>query len=177
MTTANIKREPDAFSQYDDDNSEHNNQTLNNPENVQITNSVVLQEKIGELQSQLDKLMDGKDQQYKYFDEQLRNAKQQAEEWHKKYISAEGEIESLKKRINLLENKPTVKRSKRSIEVSTENAYYEVESILNHKEENGQMRYHIHWKNYNSTHDSWERESNLNCTSLLKRYKKANKLD
>lgn len=68
------------------------------------------------------------------------------------------------------------KRSKRSVLTSSENILYEVDSILDHKKENRQMYYLIHRKDYDSTYDSWERQSNLNCTALLKAYKNANNL-
>lgn len=184
LTTVNIKREPDGVVQSDDE-FEQSNQSLNTTENLQIQNNVELRaqidaanQKIVELTSQLDAMTNEKDQQYKHFDHQLRKMRDEAEESENNYMSALKQIEDLKKRIwdskNL--NVPKAKRPKRSSLASSENHYYVVESLLNHKKKNGHMYYLIHWKNYDSTNDTWERESNLKCTALLKRYKTENNL-
>lgn len=52
---------------------------------------------------------------------------------------------------------------------------YEVESLLSHKTVN-ELFLLIRWKGFDETYDTWERESNLNCSSMLKKYKKLNKL-
>lgn len=188
MTNANIKREPNAAVQYDDDH-EQNNQSLNTTENMENQNDIQLQaqidaanQKLVELKSQLEKINTEKDQQYTHFDSQLRQMRNVAEEWQKKYIATSKENEVFRKRIRDLQDLKAPKtlaskRSKRSILASTENCCYEVESLLDHEGKNGEMYYLIHWKNYDSTHDTWERESNLKCAALLKRYKNANNLN
>lgn len=46
------------------------------------------------------------------------------------------------------------------------NDEFEVESILDHKgKKKGLRRFLIRWKNYSPSHDSWEKECNLNCSS------------
>lgn len=117
-----------------------------------------------------------KDRQYMHFDDQLRNVRSQAEEWEKKYNLAMKQNENLKKRVHDSKGTPNAKRSKSSVLASSENNVYEVESIVNHKKEKGIMYYLIHWKGYDSKHDSWERQTNLKCTALLNLYKKANNL-
>lgn len=52
---------------------------------------------------------------------------------------------------------------------------YEVEALLNHKEVH-ETHYFVQWKGFDQTHNSWERESNLFCRSVLKKYKKLNKI-
>lgn len=135
--------------------------------------------KIVELSSQLNDMKGEKDEQYTHFDHQLRNIRSQAEEWEEKYNSAIKQNEHLKKRIHDLKGLgiPTTTRSKCSIPASSGNDVYEVDSILNHKKEKGHMYFLIHWSGYDSTQDSWEPQSNLKCTALLNRYKKANNLN
>lgn len=54
---------------------------------------------------------------------------------------------------------------------SDESDVYEVESILNDKLVT-ERQYLVRWKGYDATEDSWERESNLKCQSILKKYKR-----
>lgn len=49
---------------------------------------------------------------------------------------------------------------------------YDVEDILDHKIKNKQNYFKIRWKGYDETNDSWEKESNLNCPRILKKYLK-----
>ncbi|KAJ0178272.1 hypothetical protein K1T71_006095 [Dendrolimus kikuchii] len=54
---------------------------------------------------------------------------------------------------------------------SDENAEYEVERILEvHHKKNGKREFLIHWKGWSSKFDSWEPESNLNCSELIKKF-------
>lgn len=55
------------------------------------------------------------------------------------------------------------------------NDIYEVESLLDH-EEVRETFFLVRWKGFDGLHDSWERESNLNCSSILKKYKKLKKI-
>lgn len=50
---------------------------------------------------------------------------------------------------------------------------FEVEAILNHRGRKGQRQFLIRWKNYSSDDNSWEPESNLNCSDILQEYKKS----
>lgn len=50
---------------------------------------------------------------------------------------------------------------------------YEVGAILKHKNTRNGHKYLIRWKNYGSDEDSWEREENLNCPTILEQYKKS----
>lgn len=47
---------------------------------------------------------------------------------------------------------------------------YEVEQILDDKKIGKVMHYLIRWKGYDSSHDTWERKSNLQCPTILKQY-------
>lgn len=53
--------------------------------------------------------------------------------------------------------------------------FYEVETLLRHKEIR-ETQYLVQWKGFDQSHNTWERESNLFCPSILKKYKKLNKL-
>lgn len=59
--------------------------------------------------------------------------------------------------------------------VDDENVY-EVEAILNHKVTRNHRKFLIKWKNFDKTHDSWEKESDLKCPNILKQYLKLKNL-
>lgn len=61
-------------------------------------------------------------------------------------------------------------------EIQKENLEYEVESILDHKTTTDGRQYLIHWKGFDSTEDSWEKETNLHCPKLLKAYNRSIKI-
>lgn len=61
-----------------------------------------------------------------------------------------------------------------------ENDSYEVEKILSHsvikRGNKKELHFFVRWKDYDSSDDSWVRENNLDCDSILKQYKKKNNL-
>lgn len=167
----------------------------NNISIVQVENS--LEEKILEYQAKLttanqkndewsskyETLMNRNQQHSADFEYQLLNIKTQAAEWEEKFNAVSIENDNLKKRIheleiNVQESRTISKKARRSkVPKSDENKEYEVNALLAHKKRNGEMHFLIHWKNFDSKHDSWEREGNLECSTLLNRYKKANNLN
>lgn len=38
-----------------------------------------------------------------------------------------------------------------------------------------ERHYLVQWKGFDQSHDSWERESNLSCPTILKKYKQSKK--
>lgn len=59
---------------------------------------------------------------------------------------------------------------KRDADESDDDNVYEVEKLLNHKVKNGVRSYLVRWMGYSPKHDSWEKESNLNCPDILSAY-------
>lgn len=61
-------------------------------------------------------------------------------------------------------------------ESDEDNDIFDVENILDDKLVTSTERYYlVHWKKYDSSHDTWERESNLSCPGILKKYKQSKK--
>lgn len=50
---------------------------------------------------------------------------------------------------------------------------YEVEKLLHHKMEGNERYFLVRWKGFSSKDDTWERESNLMCPTILKKYLQA----
>lgn len=59
---------------------------------------------------------------------------------------------------------------------SIDDDLYEVDAIIDHKGVKNHRQYLVRWKNFGPNDDSWERESNLNCPAILKKYKKTKNL-
>lgn len=47
---------------------------------------------------------------------------------------------------------------------------FEVEDIVAHSVINGILWFRVRWVGYSADEDTWEREDNLNCPQILKRY-------
>lgn len=58
---------------------------------------------------------------------------------------------------------------------SDDTEFYEVECLLDDKLVT-ETHYLVRWKGFTSSSDSWERESNLMCKSILKKYKQSKKM-
>lgn len=128
---------------------------------------------IMELTSKLEILQQEKNEQCTRFENELRTPEDRANELQKKISSVSNENEILKKRVNEF----NLQTPKANLKKSTkENVEYEVEALLAHKKKYGRMCYLIRWKNFGPNHDTWERETNLNCSSMLNRYKKENNI-
>lgn len=101
-----------------------------------------------------------------------------------KHQTAEAKLEiliaeniELKKQIEILSPK-TIERSSSRFKRKSKRRedkidIYEVQSILDHKITKKQRKYLVRWKGYDSDHDSWEDEANLNCPRILKPYLKS----
>lgn len=51
---------------------------------------------------------------------------------------------------------------------------YEVEQIVAHQKKKDGMHYRVRWKGFGESGDTWERESNLHCPLILKKYLEMN---
>jgi hypothetical protein len=56
-----------------------------------------------------------------------------------------------------------------------EDATYEVEAIVKHRKINGEVKYLLKWKGFPESENTWEREANLECPSLVQEYWAARK--
>lgn len=52
-----------------------------------------------------------------------------------------------------------------------EPSVYDVKEIVRHKKEKGKFLYLVRWDGYDSDEDSWVKEKDLNCPSILRKYK------
>lgn len=53
---------------------------------------------------------------------------------------------------------------------------YEVENILKHRGRKGKREFLVRWKNFDKNHDTWEKEKNLLCPEILKKYLQTHRL-
>ncbi|KAJ2944384.1 hypothetical protein O0L34_g18386 [Tuta absoluta] len=100
------------------------------------------------------------------FNEEKENSKE-------KSGTKKGKKVNKRKSSSKKESKSPAKRPKNEwdSEKADENAEYEVERILEvHHKKNGKREFLIHWKGWSNKFDSWEPESNLNCSDLIKKF-------
>lgn len=137
----------------------------------------------GELSSQIKLTQEEFESKFKKFSEEINDTKKenidlrlQTESMQKKLSDWEEKHIDVSDRMNS-KRKATCAQHSTKQKILKENNVFEVDSLLKHRKRNGKLQYLIHWKNYGSDHDSWQSESNLNCSHLLKEYKKANNLN
>lgn len=93
--------------------------------------------------------------------EQLANEKKISFELnHQKNI-----LNDRTKQIQIAANKKTNKKSN-----GETNNIFEADKIVSHRIEDGERLYRIRWVGFGPKNDTWEREKNLLCPSLLKEY-------
>lgn len=97
----------------------------------------------------------------------LRNEYVEKMKQYKKELSdSRNQNEKLTARVQQLQN---AMADKSQVEQKSEEVY-EVEKIIDDKKTGKVQYYKIRWKGYDQTHDTWEREANLMCRSILNKY-------
>lgn len=185
MANINVKLEPSHFIQPDNEREEENvilsfdTENAPNQKICKIQDQLIAaNKKIMDLTLEMERLKSQKDEQFQSFESDLRKADDMAKEWKNKFNEMSEGYNNLQKRILELkmqtsnDTKPSLKRLK----VCDKENEYEVDALLNHKRSFGKIYYLIRWKHFDSSHDTWEQEANLNCLTLLNRYKKQNNL-
>lgn len=80
----------------------------------------------------------------------------------------------LQARFNQLQNTITQRGSADECD-ENEDAFYEVDNLLDEKTIE-KRTFLVRWRGFDSSHDSWVEESNLQCPSILKKYKQSKRL-
>lgn len=131
---------------------------------------------VNQMNHELESPLNGKDLEFATKIDELKKDLQIASE--KEAISAKS-ISDLNREISLLksQNKQLqtgLAQNEKTNSDSDEGDIYEVERLLDDKLVS-ERHYLVQWKGFDSTHDSWERESNLRCANILKQYKRSKK--
>lgn len=113
--------------------------------------------------------------------QQVTNLKTQVKELKTENSVLRKQNAALNARMKQIQSSVKANKSRRSQhdtsdESSEEEKSYEVERILGHKNLKSGRKFLIRWKGYDSKHDLWVPEKQLNCPKILKDYLKINKL-
>lgn len=87
-------------------------------------------------------------------------------------VLAESKNETSLKQEICIVKKEKKSRSKNTNADKSDNAEFEVEQILDHTNNIIARKFLIRWKGYDSGHDSWVLQKQLNCPELLADYSK-----
>lgn len=101
--------------------------------------------------------------------QQLKDTQDQLNSSKTEINQLQAQVKQLQSGIEMAnEHNQTESEKKSSKRIS--NNQFEVERILSHKKTKRTRYFLIKWLNYDSTHDSWVAERNLNCPGLLNKY-------
>lgn len=93
----------------------------------------------------------------------------------KRIIELSKENKLLQARFNQLQNSISQHEDAEKCDDIDEN-FYEVDYLLDHKLVE-KRAFLVRWKGFDSSHDSWVEESDLQCPRILKKYKQSKRLD
>lgn len=105
--------------------------------------------------------------------QQIEIAKTDSIEKSKIIASLKQEKKLLAAQVNQLQMNTchaTKSSDKSQSEENSSDGEYEVDSILSHKFKGKQRLFYVHWKGYSQDHDSWVKEKDLNCPTILMNY-------
>lgn len=92
----------------------------------------------------------------------------------KRILDLTKENKLLQARFNQLQ-KSNLQHEKAEKSADTDEAFYDVERLLDHKFIK-KRTFLVRWEGFDSSHDSWVEESDLQCSSILAEYKKSKRL-
>lgn len=94
----------------------------------------------------------------------------------KRILELTKENKLLQARFNQLQKSfPQNEKAEKSANADADEAFYDVERLLDHKFIK-KRTFLVRWEGFDSSHDSWVEESDLQCSSILAEYKKSKRL-
>lgn len=142
-----------------------------NDKNVELNSVVELKQ---ELESRLTKKESEFSANYNKLKEQLQAAMEKDSSSMKIIFDLKRENSLLLSQNKQLQSGLTQAGKTNADSDSDDSNVYEVERLLDDKLVS-ERHYLVRWKGYDETEDSWERESNLSCGNILKKYKQSKK--
>lgn len=132
---------------------------------------IVYKARVEEMQSEIDKIaMD------------LLSSKKECQQTLMESEQKDRLVQKFQSEVSLLNNKvmdlTNINRQLKAeiVESKSDDKIYDVSKIIKHKKENDEWVFLIRWKGYSSAHDSWVKETSLQCPKMLGNYKKKNHL-
>lgn len=83
------------------------------------------------------------------------------------------EKKKLEARIKQIQSSEIINSSLQPTETPNDEQVFEVEKVIADKVVHGKRKYKIRWKGCSSKQDTWEKEENLFCPSILDEYRKS----
>lgn len=94
-------------------------------------------------------------------------------EYNRKLSDLRSQNQTLSARIKQLQNAMVENQPQKCEQENSDDDVHEVECVVGDKKIGKVQHYRIRWKGYGPEDDTWERESNLQCPSILNDYLKS----